>query len=147
GLRLYVHGLGFGFAFLEDDLGFGLALRARAAGMTFSFGDDALLLGGGQRFDALALDFSRLQHGGDQLALAAQDLGILHFDLLLFLHLLDFDRLRHYLLLHHVGLDLVSFVRLRLLPLDSFQICGFLDFEIARRLGLLGLRSRLRRDA
>ena len=51
------------------------------------------------------------------------------------------------LLLHDVGLDLVGFVGLRLLPLDSFEVLGLLDFEIALRFGLLGLRERLREHA
>ena len=33
GLGLHVHGLGFGFALLEDDLGFGFALRADGRGV------------------------------------------------------------------------------------------------------------------
>ena len=40
-----------------------------------------LLFGLGQRLDALALDLGRLQHGRDQLALAALDFGVLHLDL------------------------------------------------------------------
>src|SRR5580658_2090848 len=54
---LDVHRLGFGFAFLEDDLGLRLALGANGAGMAFGFRDQALPLGRGQRFDAQALHF------------------------------------------------------------------------------------------
>ena len=93
GLGLHVHGLGFGFALLEDDLGFGFALRADGGGVTFGFRDQALLLGLGQRLDALALDFGLLQHGGDQFLLAAHDFGFLHLDLLLLLDLLHLHRL------------------------------------------------------
>ena len=56
-----------------------------ADGVAFGFHDQPLLLGFGQRLDALALDLGRLQHGGDQLALAAQDFGLLHLDLVLLL--------------------------------------------------------------
>jgi hypothetical protein len=60
---------------------------------------------------------SALQHGRDQLFLAAIDLGLLHLDLLLFLDLLHLHLLGDHLLLHDVGLDVVSFVGLRLLAL------------------------------
>ena len=56
--------------------------------------DQPLLLGLGQRLDALALDLGLLQHGGDQLAFAALDFGFLHLDLLLLLDLLDLHLLR-----------------------------------------------------
>ena len=79
--------------------------------------DQALLLGRGQRLDALTLDLGLLQHGRDQLLLAAHDFGFLHLDLLLFLDLLHLHLLGDDLLLHDVGLDLVGLVGLRLLPL------------------------------
>src|SRR6202521_2896705 len=60
GLRLDVHGLGFGFTLLEDDLRLGFTLRADRGGAAFGFGYRALTLGAGERFDALALDFRRL---------------------------------------------------------------------------------------
>ena len=53
------------------------------AARAFGFDRQPLLLGVGQRLDALPLDLGLLQHGGDQLLLAAQDLGFLHLDLLL----------------------------------------------------------------
>ena len=59
-LGLHVHGLGFGFALLEDDFGFGFALRADRRGVAFGFHDQALLLGFGQGLDALALELGLL---------------------------------------------------------------------------------------
>ena len=56
--------------------------------MSFGFRHQALLLGFGERLDALTLDLGLLQHGRDQFLLAAVDLGFLHLDLLLFLDLL-----------------------------------------------------------
>src|SRR5229473_7278477 len=78
GFRLDVHGLGFGFALLEDDFGFGFALRTDRRGAAFGFGYRALTLGAGQRFDALALDFRLLEYRGDELAFAALDFRFLH---------------------------------------------------------------------
>jgi hypothetical protein len=57
--------------------------------------------------------------------------------------LLDGDFLGAHLLQHDVGLDVVGFVRLRLLLLHHLQVSGFLDFQVALRLRLLGLRKRL----
>ena len=86
--------------------------------------------------------FGRLEHGGIELALAAQDFGFLHLDLVLLFHLLDGDFLGLHLLLHDVGLDLVSLVGLRLLLLDHLQVLGLLHFEVALGFGLLGLGKR-----
>src|SRR5712664_1454196 len=88
GFRLDVHGLGFGFALLEDDFGFGFALRTDRRGAAFGFGYRALTLGAGERFAALALDFRLLEHGSDELALAALDFCFLHLYLGFTLHLL-----------------------------------------------------------
>ena len=46
---------------------------------------------------------------------------------------------RHHLLLHDIGLDVVSFVGLRLLLLGSFEIQRPLHFQIARGFRLFGL--------
>ena len=107
----------------------------------------ALPLGRGERLDALALDLGLLQHGRDQLLLAAQDFCFLHLDLLLLLDLLHLHLLRHDLLLHDVGLDLVGLVGLRLLPLDGSLVLRLLHVEVALRLGLLGQRQRLGQHA
>src|SRR2546427_1370577 len=88
GLRFDVHGLGFSFAFLEDDLGFRFTLRANGGGAAFGFGDQSLTLSAGERFDALAFDFRLLQHSGDEFAFAALDFRILYFHLRFALHLL-----------------------------------------------------------
>ncbi len=88
--------------------------------MAFGFKCQPLLFGLGEGFDALALDFGRLQNGGDQLAFAALDFGVLHRDLTFLFHLLDLDLLRDHLLLHDVGLDLVGLIGRRLLLLDGF---------------------------
>ncbi len=61
-LRLHAHGLGFGLAFLQNDLGLGLALRADGGGVAFSFRRQPRLLGAGQRFDAAAFNFRLLEH-------------------------------------------------------------------------------------
>jgi hypothetical protein len=55
--------------------------------------------------------------------------------------------LGRHLLLHDVGLDVIRLVRLRLLLLRDFEVLRFLDFEIALRFGLLGLRKRLGQHA
>ena len=109
----------------------------------FGFDRQPALLRFGEHLDALPLDLGLLQHGRDQLLLAAQDLGFLHLDLLLALDLLHAHRLGDDLLLHDVGLDLVGLVGLRLLLLDRLDVVGLLDLEVALRLGLLGLRQRL----
>ena len=54
----------------------------------------ALALGGRERLDARALDLGDLEHGRDELLLAAQDLGLLDLDLLLLLDLLRRARTR-----------------------------------------------------
>ena len=81
-LGLDVHRASLGVAFLENDFGFRFALRANGAGMAFGFDHRLRLIGFGQGLNALALDFGRLQHGGDQFFLAAQDFGLLHLYLL-----------------------------------------------------------------
>ena len=88
GFGLHVHGFGLGFAFLEDDLGFGFALLADRRSVAFGFGHQALLFGVRQSLDALTLDLGLLQHGRDQFLLAAVDFGLLHLDLCFFLDLL-----------------------------------------------------------
>ncbi len=102
-LSLDVHGLGFGFTFLEDDVGFSFTLHAGGAGAAFSFGDQALLLAIGNVQHALLFDFRLLQHGGDQLILVARDFSFLHLGLLLFLNQLDLDLFSNDLLLLNVG--------------------------------------------
>src|SRR5712664_2174268 len=147
GFRLHVHGFGFGFTLLEDDLGFGFTLRANRGGAAFGFGDRALTLGAGERFDALAFDFRLLQHGGDEFLLAARDFRFLHFHLRFALHLLDTHGLFNHLLLHDVGFDFIRLVGGGLRFLGHFQVAGFLDVQVALRFGLLGQRSGLGRDA
>ena len=72
-----------------------------------------------------------LQHGRDQFFFAAVDFRVLHLDLSFFLDLLHLHLFRNHLLLHDVGLNVVSLVGLRLLFLRDFQVLRFLDFEIA----------------
>src|SRR5262249_9575884 len=143
GLGLDVHRLGFGFTLLEDDLGFGFALRADGGGAALGFHHQARFLGTGESFDAAPLVLGGLQHGRGELGLAALDFGLLHQYLVFLFHLVNDDLFGADLLLHDVGLDLIGFIRLRLLALHAFQILGLLDFEIALRFGLLGLRQRL----
>ena len=116
-LGLYVHRLGFRFAFLQNDFGFGFALRANRGGGAFGFGDPALPFGGGQCFDPLAIDLGLLQDRRDQFLFTAQNFGFLHLHLVLFFHLPDLHGFGHHLLLHDVGLDVVGLVGLRLLLL------------------------------
>src|SRR6266478_3736289 len=144
GLGLNVHGAGFGFALLEDDLGFGFTLRTDGRGPAFGFAHQALAFGVGKRLDALTLDFRLLEDGGDQFAFAARDLGFLHFHLSFALDLLDFNGLGNDLLLLDVGFDFVSLVCLRLGFFRSFKEVGFLDVEVALGFGLLGHGSRFR---
>ena len=66
---------------------------------------------------------------------------------MLLFHLVNGNFLGAHALLHDVGLDLVSLIGLRLLPLDILKVLGLLDFQIALRFGLLGLRQRLGQDA
>ena len=147
GLGLHVHGFRLGLALLEDDLGFGLALLTDRRSVTFGFRHEALLLGLGDRLDALTLDLGLLQHGRDQFFLAAIDFGLLHLDLSFFLDLLHAHALGNHLLLHDVRLDVVRLVGLRLLLLGDFEVLRFLDLEVALRFGLLGLRQRFRQHA
>src|SRR5438045_1115377 len=53
GFGFHVHGFGFGFTLLEDDFRFGFALSANRRRVTFGFGNQALLFGGGEGFDPL----------------------------------------------------------------------------------------------
>src|SRR6267378_4182899 len=145
GLRLDVHGLGFGFALLEDDLGFGFALRANGGGAAFGFGYRALTLGAGKRFDPLPLDFRLFQYRSDELAFAARDFRFLYFHLSLALHLLHPHRFGDDLLLHDVGLDFVGFVGCGLRLLRHLQIAGLLDVEVA--VGFGGGHFRVSLDA
>ena len=69
----------------------------------------------------------------------AQDFGFLHFDLLLFLHLLHLHRFGDDCLLLDVGLNLIGLIRLRLLFLNQLGVRSFLHLEIALGLCLLGL--------
>ena len=84
-----------------------------------------------------------LVNGGGQLAVAAQNFGVLHLDLVFLFDLVDGDFLGAHLLLHDVALDFVSLVGGGLLLLDHLQVFGLLHFEIALGFGLLGLRKRL----
>ncbi|MGH9536663.1 MAG: hypothetical protein ACRD3H_01995, partial [Terriglobales bacterium] len=142
GLGFHVHGFGLGLAFLEDDLGFGFALSANRRRMTIRFRHQALLFRERQRFNSLALDFGALQHGCDQLFLAAVDFGFLNLDLLFFFDLLYLHLLGDDLLLHDVGLDVIGFVGLGLLALGDFDVLCFLDFEVAGCFRLLGHGKR-----
>ena len=99
---------------------------ARPSASTIS----ALLLGFGQRFNALAFDFGLLQHRGDQFVFAAQDFRFLHLDLAVLSPPVDLHFLGDNLLLHDVGLDLVGLVGLRLLLLHEFP--GTAAFLISR---------------
>src|SRR5439155_20127278 len=111
------------------------------------FGDEPLLLGFGQGLNALTLDLGLFQHSRDKLFFTTVDLGLLYFDLLFLFDLLDLHLLGHHLLLHVVGLDVIGFIGLRLLPFRDFQELGFLDLEIARRLSLLRHRKGFCQDA
>ena len=95
-------------------------------------------MGAGHVFDARRFDLGGLENRGDELALVALDLGLLHLDLGLFFDLLDLDLLGDDLLLHDVGLQLVGLVGLGFLPAGLLGEGGFLDVEIALRFGLLG---------
>src|SRR5215472_4366168 len=114
GFGLDVHGLGFRFALLEDDLRFGFTLRANRGGAAFGFGHQTLTFCGSQRLDALALDFRLLQDGGDEFAFAARDFRFLHFYLGFALHLLDLHGLGNHVLLLNVSLNFIGLVGLRL---------------------------------
>src|SRR5271156_1991393 len=144
---LDVHGLGFRFALLEDDFGFGFTLRANGGGAAFGFADEALTLGVGDGLDALALDFGLLEHGGDEFAFAALDFGVLHFDLRFAFHLLYFHGFGNDLLLHDVGFNFVGFVGRGLGFLGHFEIAGFFEIQIAFGFGLLGQAGGFRENA
>src|SRR5438477_11939316 len=146
-LGFHVHRLGFGFAFFEDDFGFGFALLPNGGSMAFGFGHETLFFCRRQGLDPLTLDLGLLQHGRDQLLLAARDLRFLYFHLLFFLDLLNLHLLSDDLLLHDVGLYVIGLIGLRLLPLGDFEELCPLDFEIALRLGLFGQGKRLRKHA
>ena len=105
--------------------------------MTIRFRHEPLLFCERQSLNTLTLDFGPFQHGCDQFFLAAVDFGFLHFDLLLFFDLLHLHLLGDDLLLHDVGLDVIGFVSLRLLPLGNFDVLRLLDFKIALRFRLL----------
>src|SRR6185437_4674321 len=141
GFRLDVHGLGFRFTFLEDDVGFRFTLHADGVRAAFSFSNQALLFSFSQVEHALFFNFRLLQHGSDQLILMARDFGFLHFGLLLALNELDFDLLGDDLLLLDVGLNFIGFVGLRLLLLHELGVFGTFDFEVALGFCLFGLRK------
>src|SRR5258708_5780247 len=101
-LGFHVHGLGFSFAFLEDNLGLSLALRAYRRSMPFRFRDQALLFGRSESFDPLPIDFRRFQHSCDQFFLAAVVFRLPAFHPLLF-----FDLLPPYLLSNSLLLPVV----------------------------------------
>ena len=101
----------------------------------------------GQHLNALAFDLRVLEHGCDQFFFMTQDFGLLHLDFLLFLDLPDLHCFHHHLLLHHVGLNVVSFIGLRLLALDGLDVLRLLDFKIALRFGLRGERKCFRQNA
>ena len=147
GFGFDVHGFGFGFALLEDDVGFGFALQPGGCGAAFGFHGDARLFGVGDVFDALTLDLGAFEDGGDELLFVTEDFGLLHFDLLLLLDLLDLDLFGDDLLLHDVGLEFVGFVGLGLLAACRFGELGFLDVEVTLGLGLFGERERFGEDA
>ena len=147
GLGFDVHGLGFGFAFFQDDFGFRFALRADGEGMTLRFCREPHFFGGCQSLDASALHFGHFQRGSNQFVLAALDFRLRHFDLLFLLHLLDLHLFKDHLLLHDIGLDVVGLVGLRLLLLGGFEIQRSLHFQIAGGFGLFGLRQCFREHA
>src|SRR6266550_5675040 len=138
GLGLDVHSLGFSFALLEDDFRFGFALRTNRRGAAFRLAHQALAFGVGQRFDALPLDFRRLQNGSDELAFAALDFRFLYFHLGFALHLLHPHGFFDHFLLHDVGFDFIRFVGGGLGLLGHLQIAGLLDVQVALGFGLLG---------
>ena len=142
-----VHRFGFCFPFEEGDGSFGFALGSDSNGAALGFGNEALLFSGGQRLNVAAFDFSLFENGGNQFALDALDFSVLHQNRLLMLHLLNLDLFHHHLLLHDVGLDLVGLVGLGLLPLDSFEVLGLLDLQVALGFGLVGEGKGLGKDA
>src|SRR5262249_13764333 len=141
-LGFHVHGLGFGFTFLEDDVSLGFTLHANGLRLAFSLRDQALLLGFSHVQNALFFNLSLLQNGGDQFFLMAGNLGFLHLDLLFFLDLLYLHLFGYDLLLGDVLLQLIGFVSLRLLALHGLQIAGLLDIEVTLGLRLLAQRQR-----
>ena len=126
-LGFHVHGLGFRFAFLEDNLGFGFARRTRGSGAAISLKCQTLFFRFGQSLDALPLDFRVFQNGRNQLALSPLNLRVLNRDLAFLLDSLNFDLLGDHLLLHHVSLQFVGFIGRGLLPLDGFLEVSFFD--------------------
>jgi len=115
--------------------------------MPFRLRDQTLLLGRSKSFDPLTIDFGRLQHGRNQFFLAPINFRLLHLDLLLLLDLLHLHLLSNHLLLHDVGLDVISLVGLRLLTLGDFEVLRFLDLQVALRFRLLAQRQRFRQHA
>ena len=69
-----------------------------------------------------------------------QNLSLLHLDLLLLLDLLHLHLFGNNLLLHHVRLQLVSFVGLGLLTPRGLRELRLLDVEVALSLGLFRQR-------
>jgi len=80
----------------------------------FRLADQALAFGIGDRFNALPFNFRLFQHGGDQLAFAARDFGVLDLHLRFALDLLDAHLLKDHGLLLAVGFDFIGLVGLRL---------------------------------
>src|SRR5277367_5262942 len=124
-LGLDVHGARFRVTLLEDDFGFGFALRANGRGAAFGFADNAL-----------TFDFCALEHGGDQFAFAARDFGVLHLDLRFAFDLLNAHLFEDDVLLLAIGFDLVGLIGLRLGLFADFEIVGLLDVQIALGFGL-----------
>src|SRR6185437_4649231 len=143
GFRLDVHGLGFRFTFLEDDVGFRFTLHADGVRAAFSFSNQALLFSFSQVEHALFFNFLLLQHGSDQLILVARNFSFLHFGLLLALNELDLYLLSDDLLLLDVLLDLICLVGLSLLLFDHLGVFGSFHFQITRCFCLFGLRKCL----
>src|SRR5262249_10287165 len=71
----------------------------------------------------------------------------LNFHLLFLFHLLHLHLFSNHLLLHDIGLDVVSLVSLSLLFLRDLKVLSSLYLEIALRLGLLGERESFRQHS
>ena len=104
------------------------------------------LLGVRNILDPLTLDLRAFQHRRDQLLLVTQNLGLLHLHLLLLLDLLHLHLFGNDLLLHHVRLQFIRLVGLRLLPTSRLGKLRLLDVEVALRLSLLREREPSRRS-
>src|SRR5581483_9583604 len=153
-LTFSANNLGFGQTTGADDFGlsqttgaggfrFALALCFGAIGQTLSFQDDALALGFRHGFDAAALSFGGFLDGCLQLQFTALDFGLLHFDLGVLLNLGHADGFLDYLLLRHIGLDIVGFVGGCLLFLYLGFEFSFFEGQVALRFGLEGQRFGL----